>query len=298
MKILLNEKLSNHTTIHVGGNVNAIYFPENTEDLVEIVKSKSKKDIIILGNGSNIVFHDNKVNSIPICMKKYNTKKIYIHNDYNYLKSATKIPEIKVSAGISCARLAKFAHKHKIPNFEFLHGIPGTIGGALRMNAGAFKQEIWNIVNTFTIMDIRGNISTFHRKEMQTSYRNINLNKNKFFIEATFKIHSSGPRFFNKKLLVDYSLVRKKSQPINQWSSGCIFKNPDTNNSASYLIESAGLKTKRIGGFYVSKKHSNYFINDGTGTYNDLIQLIDYVKKTIRLKYNIKLKEEIQIYKI
>ena len=287
MKILKDISLKKYTTIRLGGNANIIYFPENMDDLKNLKKILKKNKTIILGNGSNIVFKDKGYLGDLICLKKFKRSLSLI---------GTK--NIYASAGTSCARLAKFAHKHKIPGFEFLHGIPGSIGGALTMNAGAFNQEIWDLVKYVTVIDKNADIVKLPKSSFKTSYRKVEMKNIKIFIDVYFKINLNLK--FKNYLLDSYFTKRKSTQPIHQWSSGCIFKNPSPSISASALIDSligtGELSSTKFGGIYISKKHCNYFINDGTGTCSDLENLISIIKKEIYSRNKIKLESEICIY--
>lgn len=287
MKILKNISLKKYTTIRLGGNAKIIYFPENMDDLKNLKQVLKKEKTIILGNGSNIAFKDNGYLGDLICLKKFKKSLSLI---------GTK--NVYASAGTSCARLAKFVHKNKIPGFEFLHGIPGTVGGALTMNAGAFDQEIWDLVKYVTVIDKNSNIVKLPKSSFKTSYRRVQMNDIKVFIDVYFKINANLK--FKNYLLDSYFTKRKSTQPIHQWSSGCIFKNPSSSISASALIDSLIHKDKslltKFGGIYISKKHCNYFINDGTGTCLDLEKLISIIKKEIYSRNKINLESEICIY--
>ncbi|MBS83347.1 MAG: UDP-N-acetylenolpyruvoylglucosamine reductase [Gammaproteobacteria bacterium] len=281
MKILYNYPLSKYNTIHLGGNAKKIMFPENINDIQSILKS-NKKNLIIIGNGSNIAFKDNNYNGCVIILKYFNRNKIIIENN-----------SVIVGAGVTCSKLAKFLFKNKVNGFEFLHGIPGTIGGSMFMNAGAFKNEIWDKIDEFKMINKFGNIRLYKRNQIKISYRKTFAPVNSYFVEARFKLRLTNN--FDKNLLSLYAHQRQTTQPVNQWSSGCIFKNPSSHMSASNLIEKAGLKSFKIGGIYISKKHSNYFINDGTGKCSELIALIDLVKRKIKKECGINLEKEIRI---
>ena len=197
-------------------------------------------------------------------------------------------------AGVSCAKFSKFCYKNHIAGFEFVHGIPGSMGGALAMNAGAFGDEIWNHVRSVRCILNNGKVYTFKRREIKTSYRFVEKFNIKLFLDVNIRIDKS--KKFDKSLLSRYSKHRSETQPVKQWSSGCIFKNPSKKVSASSLIDSANLSKEKVGGIYISKKHCNYLINDGTGTCHDLEDLIGYIRNRINKKYNILLNKEICIY--
>ncbi len=283
MKIFKNKYLKNYTTIRIGGRSSNIYFPESVDDLISIKDITVSKKTIILGKGSNIAFKDHGYQHSIVSLKHFN--KINMDSEFYALTTM---------AGVSCARFAKYCFKNKISGFEFIHGIPGSIGGALAMNAGAFGDEIWNHVISVRCILNNGSIKTFKRSEIKTSYRFVNKFNIKIFLDVILKIDKKIK--FDKMLLSKYSKNRSDTQPVKQWSSGCIFKNPSKDTSASSLIDSANLEKEKIGGIYVSKKHCNYLINDGSGTCQDLEELIRYVRNRIRRKYNIMLEKEICIY--
>ena len=284
MIIKNNISLKNFTTIRIGGNSEKIYFPESIKDISSLKKILLSPKTLIVGKGSNIAFSDNGYKYNIISLSKYSKKQISIIDD-NY---------ISVAANVSCAKLAKFCYKESISGFEFLHGIPGTIGGALAMNAGAFKQSIWNSVNSVNIVNKAGNIENISHKKIKTSYRNVDKNNILLFIDVLLTINKK--KVFDKSLLTKYSKHRSMTQPIKQWSSGCIFKNPSKDTPASLLIDSLDIAQRKIGGIYISKKHCNYFINDGSGSCEDLIGLITHVSELIKKKYNISVAREICIY--
>tara|TARA_B100001750_G_C15505728_1_gene600196 strand:+ start:916 stop:1794 length:879 start_codon:yes stop_codon:yes gene_type:complete len=283
MEIFRNEKLSKHTTINLGGRAKKICFPKNIDELKSLLISFSGQKFIIIGNGSNVVFRDGGYDGIVVSLKKFNRETISIKNE-----------KIIVGAGVSCSKFAKFLYKKKISGFEFLHGIPGTIGGAMAMNAGAFDTSIWDKITNCKVINNKGTIKIFNRKQISTLYRKVHINRKSYFIEAELLIDSKIK--FKNNLILEYAIKRKSTQPVNQRSSGCIFKNPTTKYSASYLIEKSGLKSRKIGGIYISKKHSNYFINDGNGTSNDLEKLILLVKRTIKKEHNVDLDCEVHIF--
>ncbi len=283
MKIEKNIPLTKYTTIRIGGNAKIIYFPENTNDLKKLESIFTREKTLVIGNGSNIVFKDKGYKYDLICLKRLK-KSLSIIGSKN----------IYASAGTSCARLAKYAYNNSIPGFEFLHGIPGTIGGSLRMNAGAFGSEIWDLVEYVTVINNKSKLVKLSKKDFRISYRKVDMRKNKAFIDVYFKFNRN--KKFDKELLDTYMDKRTSTQPTNQWSSGCIFKNPNTKISASKIIDEANLSKTRIGGIYVSKKHCNYFINDGTGTCKDLEDLIFSIKKDIYDQYNMKIENEVCIY--
>ena len=283
MKILKNVSLKKYNTIKIGGPAKVIYFPENHSEIKSIKSVLEKKKTLILGNGSNIAFKDIGYKNDLVCFKKLKNSLSLIGTNNIY-----------ASAGVSCVKLAKFAYRNDIPGFEFLHGIPGTVGGALRMNAGAFGAEVWDNVQYVTILDKKFDLVKRHKSKFIYSYRKVCMKDTSAFIDVYFKINRN--RKFQRHLLEEFSLKRKNTQPINQWSSGCIFKNPKKNISASALIDKSNLTKTRYGGIYISNKHCNYFINDGNGSCSDLEKLIKMIQTDIYNQHKVKLEKEICIY--
>ena len=200
---------------------------------------------------------------------------------------------ISCTSNVSCAKLVRYLFNNRIPGYEFLYGIPGTIGGAIFMNAGSFHQEIMPYVHSIEVLNAQGEMFKLNKEELNYSYRTSNIDKNLIIISIKLqKKHLN----FDPLLLSKLENKRKKTQPTNFLSCGCIFKNPH-GDYAARLIEDAKLKGFRVGGLYVSQKHSNYFINDGTGSYQDFISLLNIVKDKIFDKYNIKLIEEVVLIK-
>ena len=278
MQTYKNYPLKKISTIGLGGTCREFYCPENTEELTNIIHNSA---VLCVGNGSNVCFVTDYYNGIILSLKKMS--KYLSHDDEH----------ISCSSNVSCTKLARYLYNHQISGFEFLYGIPGTIGGAVFMNAGAFEKEILDSIYSIDLLDINGRLQTIFNKDIQYTYRNSGIDPRAVIVS----IKLNNPKIkFDSSIINNLNYKRKITQPVNQLSCGCIFKNP-ANDFASRLIESANLKGKRIGGIYVSKKHSNYFINDGTGTYRDFLDLLDYVKHKVSLTHNVDLKEEVVLIK-
>ena len=273
-----NYPLKNITTIGLGGICKKFICPSNMTELLSIKASKKK---LFIGNGSNICFITDFYDGTIVNLKRMN-KLISHDNKYIYC-----------SSNISCVKIARYLYNNRISGFEYLYGIPGTIGGALYMNAGAFDNEILSHVYRIKLIDSSGKIYYLKGGDLNYSYRISNIDKKSIIIGVELYNHV---KLFDKNLLSYLDNKRKNSQPVNQLSCGCIFKNPP-GKFASELIEGAMLKGERIGGIYISRKHSNYFINDGSGTYTDFLNLLNFVKIKISSLYNIELKEEVILIK-
>ena len=273
-----NYPLKNITTIGLGGICKEFICPSNLTDLQNIKVSEKK---LFIGNGSNICFITDFYDGTIVSLKRMS--KVLSH-DSKY---------IYCSSNVSCTKVARYLHNNKISGFEYLYGIPGTLGGAIYMNAGAFDREILSDVHRIHLIDSNGKLYYLKGENINYSYRASNIDKKSIIIGVELYNHAKP---FSKYLLSDLSNKRKKSQPINQLSCGCIFKNP-SGKFASKLIEDAKLKGERIGGIYISRKHSNYFINDGSGTYKEFLDLLNLVKRKVISVYDIELKEEVILIK-
>lgn len=276
--IQTNYPLKNITTIGLGGVCKEFICPCTIEDLLKIKKPNNH---IYIGNGSNVCFITDYYNGLIISLKRM---KRSISHDNNY---------IYCSSNISCNKLTRYLYNNQISGFEFLHGIPGSIGGAIYMNAGAFDNEILDHVHSIKLVDSNSRLYDIYSKDLNYSYRTSNIDKKSIIIGVTLY---NRVKEFDSNLLHNLNSIRKNTQPVNQLSCGCIFKNPK-NNHAAKLIECVELSGMKVGGIYISRKHSNYFINDGTGTYSDFLELIEIVKKRVLDKYNIRLQEEVILVK-
>ena len=273
-----NYPLKNITTIGLGGICKEFVCPSSITELLNIKATKKK---LFIGNGSNICFITDFYDGTIVNLKRMS--KIISHdNKYIYC-----------SSNISCVKIARYLYNNRISGFEYLYGIPGTIGGAIYMNAGAFDNEILSHVYRIKLIDSSGKVYYLKGDDLNYSYRISNIDKKSIIIGVELYNHI---KLFDKNLLSNLDNKRKNSQPVNQLSCGCIFKNPP-GKFASELIEAAMLKGERIGGIYISRKHSNYFINDGSGTYTDFLNLLTFVKRKISSLYNIELEEEVILIK-
>lgn len=275
--IQANYPLKNITTIGLGGTCEKFICPSNMNELLNIKAAKK----IFIGNGSNICFITNYFDGSVVSLKRMS--KVICH-DSKY---------IYCSSNISCTKIARYLYNNNISGFEYLYGIPGTIGGALYMNAGAFNNEILSHVHKIKLLDSTGELYHVKGEDLNYSYRTSNIDKKSIIIGVELYNYV---KQFDRNLLMSLNNKRKSSQPINQLSCGCIFRNPP-GKFASKLIEDAMLKGKRIGGIYISRKHSNYFINDGSGSFSDFLNLLNYVKSKVLSIYDIDLKEEVILIK-
>ncbi len=280
-KVLINEKISNYTTYRVGGKARAICFPKDENDLIEIVKLLKEKKIkyFVLGNGSNVLFSDNIYDGIIIKLDNFN--KINIHDNI-----------IEVGAGYPLIKLSNDAMRNSLCGLEFASGIPGTVGGAVFMNAGAYGEEMSKITYMVRILTSDLEIIELNNKEMEFSYRTSFLQSHLDYIciSAVLKLEY-GDKEEIEKIMIERRTRRRQTQPLSLPSAGSVFRNPN-GMYAGKLIEDMGLKGFSIGKAEVSVKHANFIVNKGNAKASDIKAIIDTIKAKALAKYNIRLRVE------
>jgi UDP-N-acetylmuramate dehydrogenase len=281
-KFIENSPLKNHNWFKVGGMADYLFIPENLEDLIYFLKNKPKSlQITIIGAGSNILVKDSGVKGCVIKLSNFNSiKKI----------SETKL---EVQSGVLNISLANFAKEEEIGGFEFISGIPGSIGGGIAMNAGCYGREFKDILLNVSAVDFDGNLHSFENIQCGFSYRNCSLSKNLIFITAIFNGYKDIKSNIQEKL-DNIKTQREEQQPKKVLTGGSTFANPE-GNKAWQLIDSVGLRGYKIGGAFFSEKHCNFIINDGTATALDIQSLINEAIKRVKDKHNIILHPEIKI---
>ncbi len=276
-----NERLSSHTTFNVGGRTDLWIEPFNIECLSKIIDYSFLKHIPfkIIGSGSNVLCPDLRYKGIVISLKKEAFCSFNINNK-----------TVRAGAGLLLSRFIQMCQKNSLSGLEKLYGIPGTIGGAITGNSGAFGSSISDCLLDVDILK-DGRVKPTQR--FQFFYRNSSL-KNTIIISARFKMKSSKPQVI-RQIMMDIHKKRIDTQPIGEKSAGCIFKNTD-GKSAGALLSLAGMKGVSIGGAAYSEKHANFIINKKNACAKDIIKLIELGKKTVKEKFNIKLQTEINIW--
>tara|TARA_B100000287_G_scaffold433180_1_gene494285 strand:+ start:414 stop:1340 length:927 start_codon:yes stop_codon:yes gene_type:complete len=281
--LLENESMSKHTSYGIGGKVMAYITPHDTKDLETIIKIINKNNInfYFVGSGSNLLVNDNKINAIVVTPAKA-------------LKSLTiKKNTIKAESGVMLGKLVKETIKHNLTGLESLVGVPGTLGGALMMNAGAWGSEISNYLISVDVINNNGKIKKLYPKDMKFNYRQSSFKSNEFILSAKFKLSKATKVEIKKKKAIA-SKGRINSQPLKYRSAGSVFKNPHNKLAAGFLIDEAGLKGTQIGGAEISRHHANFFINHGNAKAIDIASLIKLSRKTIYEKFGIMLELEIK----
>jgi len=281
-EIINSEPMKKHTSLRVGGAAQYFYKPSDVTDLVHFL-SLLDNDISIfwLGRGSNILVRDEGLSGVVISSSKI-------------LREITKINDltIEVEANVPCTMLAKKCIRWGLGPSEFFSGIPGSLGGALAMNAGAYGNETWERVVSVRTINRNGKIKNRNLEEYQIDYRDVKGPINEWFVSAILKFESNIiPSMERQKEMLEQ---RKKSQPLGKPSCGSVFRNPP-GNFAAKLIEKSNLKGYRIGGAHVSSKHANFIITDDSACANDVEQLIEYIRSTVKNLHGIELKCEVRI---
>lgn len=280
--IFVNEKMSKHTSFKVGGTADFFIIANNIKELIYILKLAKELKIktYILGNGTNVIVKDEGFRGIII---KLNFKNLKVEED-----------KIVAGAGVSVALLSEYAYRSNIKGYEFISGIPGTVGGAVKMNAGAYGSEIKNILISTTYLDEKYNIKEIKNEEHDFSYRKSIFERKKWIIlESTFKVEKGNKEEIKQKRQ-EISEARKEKQPLDMPNAGSIFKRGEDCIPAK-LIDDAGLKGYTIGGAQVSKKHAGFIVNTGNASTQDIIDLIKHIQATIKEKFNKDLELEVII---
>lgn len=280
-KVEKNVSLKKYTTYRAGGTAKVIVSPKSIDKLLELLKLLKDNNVEykILGNGSNLIFNDSVYE--PVLIKL---------NDINHCDINNNV--ITVGAGYSLISLAMRVSRLGLTGMEFATGIPGTVGGAVYMNAGAYKSDMGYIVTEVKAINENLEIVTLYNKDLKFKYRSsfFQTHKNYVCIEATIKL-KYGSKKLIKEVIEDRRQKRISTQPLEYPSAGSVFRNPE-NDYAWRLINVCGLKGYRIGGAMVSEKHANFIINVGNAKGEDIRNLILYVKDTVKKETGVDLKVE------
>ena len=278
-----NESMANHCTWRTGGVAERFFEPDNLSELVDFVADLPEDEPILwLGLGSNLLVRDGGIRGTVISTGKALTK-------LDFPGRTT----MRAEAGVACGMIARQSVLNGCAGAEFLAGVPGTLGGALSMNAGAFGCEMWDIVKQVETIDRRGVQRVRVPADFRIGYRDVVGNPSEWFIAATLDLtrDQDGESANNLKALM---AKRNASQPVGQHSSGSVFRNPP-GDFAARLIESAGLKGVTIGGARVSAKHANFIINEGGASADDIESLITKVRTVVEKKHSVTLIPEVKI---
>ena len=282
----IEEPMAKHTSFRIGGPVEVMAFPKNADELRELLKAAADLQITpaILGAGTNILAPDEGIRGLVICLK-------------DCLGGMEQLDEthIRVAAGVTMTRAALFAASLGLSGLEFAHGIPGTVGGGVYMNAGAYGGEICQVCRSVEVMDMNGNISTKGCSCMEFSYRHSILEENDgIVLSAIFELEPKPQEEIREKM-ADLMNRRKTSQPLDLPSAGSAFKRP-VGAYAAALIDQAGLKGFCVGGAGVSTKHAGFVVNNGGATAADVKEVLRQVADIVFEKSGFHLEPEVRIW--
>lgn len=279
-----NEPMKNHTTFHIGGNADCFCEVKNCLTLRHVISLCKENNIpcFIIGLGSNLLVSDSGFRGIVIKLSGDFTE-IRVSSDH-----------IICGAGCSLAGLCVAARKHSLSGLEFAWGIPGSVGGATYMNAGAYGGEMKDVVFWAKFMDSDGNIHEYEKDQLDFGYRHsVFTDTDNIILEVGFELKKENPEIISYRMQ-ELMNKRKAKQPVNHYSAGSVFKRPKEDIYAAALIEECGLKGYSVGGAEVSTKHSGFIVNDRNATAEDVKQLIDHIQKTVLEQKGIELCCEIK----
>ena len=278
-----DEPLAKRTTLRVGGPADLYVEPANEADLAAVVRfcAGHKRPLFVLGRGSNLLVRDQGFRGVVICLAQPAFSRIEFTGE-----------RLRCGAGAKLKAVAVEAKRHGVAGLEFLEGIPGTVGGALRMNAGAMGGAMFDAVESVRVMDYLGTVLEVAPEELTVAYRSCATLKTHIAIGAGLRGQSGSPEEIGRRMN-EYSQKRWKSQPAAP-SAGCMFKNPAA-IPAGKLIDELGLKGTRVGGASVSAEHGNFIVTDGTATARDVLELIESVRQRVRAERGIELETEVEV---
>ena len=286
ISLAFHEPMSRHTSFRIGGNAEVMAFPKSARELSEVLRISAALGcpMAILGAGTNVLAPDAGLAGIVICLKDALDGMELLSDD-----------RIRVMAGVTMTRVAVFAANHGLSGMEFAHGIPGTVGGGVYMNAGAYGGEICQVCESVDVMDMSGNLRTLKGSEMDFSYRHSRLeDEGGIVVSAVFRLQSGDPEQIKAKMR-ELQAKRSASQPLDKPSAGSAFKRPAQGYAAA-LIDQAGLKGYRVGDAAVSEKHAGFAVNLGNATAEDVKNLLRQVSDIVYENSGIRLEPEVRIW--
>ncbi|WP_102275048.1 UDP-N-acetylmuramate dehydrogenase [Cytobacillus massiliigabonensis] len=279
--IKLLEPIRNHTFTKLGGVADLFITPSSFAEIQSVVKQAKKFDIpvTILGSGSNVIVRDGGIRGIALCLTKFN--QICVNEDV-----------ITAQSGAAIIGVSNFALEYELTGLEFACGIPGSVGGALYMNAGAYGGQISDVLEKATVMTWDGDILSLSKEALQLGYRkSIFMNGDYVILEAEFQLKQGDPKSIKQKM-EELTIARQSKQPLEYPSCGSVFKRPP-GHYAGKLIQDSELQGTRVGGAEVSKKHAGFIVNIDQATSKDYIELINVVKGTVKKNFGVDLETEV-----
>lgn len=286
-KVLFDEPAKKHTSIGVGGVADALVSPHSRDELRKIISCLRDGNIpfIPVGNWTNMIVKDGGYRGVIISLQHLNHVTRSQRNADHVL--------IDAEAGVSLSEIVRSSADESLTGIEFCAGIPGSVGGAVRMNAGAYGNEIKDIIETVDVMIVNGSISEFKRAALHFEYRNLDIPEGAIIVSASFLLTKSVKEKIQERIreILD---IRKDKHPLEYRNAGSIFKNPK-DLPAGQIIDDLGLKGTRIGGAQISEKHGNFIVNTGNATAKDILALIEVIQKRVWEDRGIRLEPEVTI---
>ena len=276
-----NISLKEYNTWKVGGRAEYLFEPYDLEDLKIFLNLTLDEKVTFLGNGSNVLIRDCGIKGYVVCLKK-SLNNFHIDGKNKFI----------FEAGLSCMKIAQISAKENFTGLEFLCGVPGTLGGALKMNAGCYGGNIWDNVFEVTLINKKGDLVKRIKDDFKIGYRNVELDENNFFVSASFNLKKNNMNN-SQNIIKDFLKDRRSNQPTGLPSCGSVFKNPK-NLYAAKILDSLGLKGYRIGGAYVSEKHANFIITERSAKSEDIEKLISFIQKKVYKDKKIFLETEVK----
>ncbi len=283
-----NEALARYTTVKVGGPADVLFFPASVEDLSKALQFCKQQEVpfFILGNGSNILVRDGGVRGLVLRLHR-------CLNTFKLEKEEGDEVWIRAEAGLATPKLVEYCRQQGYSGIESLYGIPGSIGGAIIMNAGTREGEVGQAVEELVVLEANGETKTYPKKKLHFEYRDLKIPRSEVIVNVCLKLKKVSPEEVSNKLSF-FQKRRHETQPLDQPNMGSVFKNPPK-KFAAQLIEELGLKGVRVGGARLSEKHSNWIVNEGGATSKDILALIGLIKDKVRELADVKLETEVKV---
>ena len=287
--------MAQHTTFRVGGPAESLYEAKDAENLRRVIAFLNREDIpyLVVGRGSNLLVKDEGLEGVVILLRGPLAGMAQEKTDPSGSNLRAHDMAVYAGAGLPIVDLLIHCRDSGYGGLEFLAGIPGTVGGAVAMNAGAFGKEIGDRVKEIDVIIAGGEVVARNRSQLKFSYRALHMDKKGVIIGVCLKVDTVTGKTVAKRI-ADYLKRRKESQPIEYPSAGSAFKNPP-NDYAGRLIEHAGLKGKKIGGAMISEKHANYIVNTSDATAKDILELLFLTQEKVRKETGVKLEPEVKV---
>ncbi len=284
-RVLFDEPMNRHTSMGVGGKADALVFPESSEELAKLISFLRSAGVPFLpvGNCTNLIVRDGGFRGVLVSLRNLRGKALRWGGDEAVLK---------VGAGIPLSEVVGLAVDEALTGMEFCAGIPGSVGGGLKMNAGAFGREMKDVVVAIALVNGSG-IKSIAREELTFTYRNLDLPRDAVVTGAEFSLHRASRELVRARV-AEILAIRKSRHPLQYRSAGSVFKNP-ASAPAGKLIDEAGLKGTRIGGAMVSDEHGNFIVNTGAATAEDVVALVELIESRVFEKTGVRLEREVKI---